>query len=174
MEFWLPEESSGEIVPLDQLEAPAVIDAVNTWRRQKGARAFPSAPDRFIGHRHAFLVRILGEGSDYQYDGVGAELVKGFNEDFSGRLLSSITAGNPKFGIGLRMLYDMVRSSGEPLGYRGWVGRDLKGALFNYHENAILPFGATGRVDRLVVATALVLRAKPSPQLGDGPDRTGA
>lgn len=173
MEFWLPEESSGEIVTLDQLEAPAVVTAVSAWRALRAARAFPLSHEFFIGNPHVFLVRILDAGTDYEYAGVGAELVKGFNEDFSGRRLSSIVATNPKFGIGLRMLYDMVRSSGEPLGYRGWVGRDMKGALFNYHENAILPFGAMERrVDHLVVATALVPRAKPPPPRDI--DRAGA
>lgn len=173
MEFWLPEESSGEIVTLDQLEAPAVAAAVSAWRRMKDGRAFPPSPDVFAGNPHSFLVRILEEGADYEYAGVGAELIKGFNEDFSGRRLSTLVATSPKFGIGLRMLYDMVRSSGEPLGYRGWAGRDMKGAQFSYHENAILPFGATDRqVDHLVVVTALVPRAELSRESGQ--TRAGA
>ncbi|MCP5412215.1 MAG: hypothetical protein H6924_08780 [Alphaproteobacteria bacterium] len=175
MDFWLPEESSGEIVTLDQLEAPPVAAAVRAWRQDSGTRAFPASPDGFIGNPHVFVVRILDQGTDYEYASVGAELIKGFDEDFSGRRLSSIVATNPRFGIGLRMLYDMVRSSGEPLGYRGWVGRDMKGARFNYHENAVLPFGATdARVEHLVVATALVPRnLPPPPRNGDAPGHAG-
>ncbi len=165
VEFWVPEESSGEIIPIDRLESLPVRAGVALWHALCGARHFPAVPARFVGNPHAFVVRVLDQGADYEYAHVGAELVKGFNEDFSGRTVSSLVATNPKFGIGLRMLYDMVRSSGETLGYRGWVGRDLKGALFNYHENAILPFGGDdGRVDHLVVVTALVLRL---PRRGD-------
>ena len=65
----------------------------------------------------------------------------GFGEDFSGQCLSEIEQTNPRFGIGLRMLYEMVRASGEPLCYRGWVGQDMPGAEFVYYESAVLPFG---------------------------------
>jgi hypothetical protein len=87
--------------------------------------------------------------------------VLGFGMDFSGQRLSQIEANAPRFGIGLRMLYEMVRSSGELMCYRGWAGTDMPGAQFLYYESAILPFGEQeDRVDHILVVSVLVLRDK--------------
>ena len=92
----------------------------------------------------------------------------GFGEDFSGQCLSEIEKTNPRFGIGLRMLYEMVRASGEPLCYRGWVGQDMPGAQFIYYESAVLPFGGAAKVDHILVISMLVLRQGLSPGAPDG------
>jgi hypothetical protein len=159
VEFWIPEESSGEIVTLDGLEAAPLQTGIARWRALRGARPFPELSDAVVASvaANAFLVQVVDD--DYQFRSVGAALVPGFDEDFSGLRLSELALRRPRFGIGLRMLYDMVRSSGEPMGYRGWVGKDMPGALFVYHENAILPFGVDeAQVDHLVVVTALIPR----------------
>ncbi|HEY0266797.1 MAG TPA: hypothetical protein VGC16_08600 [Rhizomicrobium sp.] len=156
MEFWIPEQSSGEIVAGERLEAQAVRAGVACWTAEKGARRFPASPDAVLALGHALLIDVLEEGNDYQYRSVDAALHGGFG-DFSGRRLSDIVAALPRFGIGLRMLYDMVRTSGEPLFYRGWVGADLPDAQFVYHESAVLPFGAA-QVDHILVVSALVPR----------------
>jgi len=167
--FWEPAESSGEIVPLDKLEAVPVLSGVAYWRRLCDGRRFPEQSE-ILPHKlgpllgHVILVQVLDEGSDYQYRMVGETLVPGFGENFAGRRLSDIIATAPKFGLGLRMLYDMVRTSGEPLGYRGWVGKDMKGARFVYHENALLPFGADGsEVDHLLIVSVIVPRGLAGP-----------
>jgi len=159
VEFWIPEESSGEIVTLDGLEAAPLQTGIARWQALRGPRHFPELSDAVVAavSTNAFLVEVLD--GDYQFRSVGSALVPGFDEDFSGLRLSELTLRRPRFGIGLRMLYDMVRSSGEPMGYRGWVGKDMPGALFVYHENAILPFGVDeAQVDHLVVVTALIPR----------------
>ena len=165
VEFWIPEESSGEIVAVNQLEAAPVQSAMARWQALKGATRFPPSPDGVLAvvPGNAILVRVMDEGNDYEYRSVGAALVAGFGEDFSGRRLSDIIAVTPRFGIGLRMLYEMVRSSGEPLCYRGWVGADMPGALFVYYESAVLPFGQDEtrdetKVDHILVVSMLVLR----------------
>ena len=162
VEFWLPAESSGEIVPIDRLEAASVLSGIAHWRRLCAGRRFPAKTDilpREFGALLAnmILVKVLNGGEDYEYRIVGDVLVSGFNENFAGRKVSDIIAAAPKFGLGLRMLYEMVRSSGEPLGYRGWVGKDMKGAEFSYHENALLPFGPDpAQVDHLLVVSVIV------------------
>jgi hypothetical protein len=161
VDFWIPEESSGEIVTLGELDAAPLRAGIARWRTLRGARPFPELSDAVVAaiSANAFLVQVVDKGADYQFRSVGAALVSGFDEDFSGLRLSELSLRRPRFGIGLRMLYDMVRSSGEPMGYRGWVGKDMPGALFVYHENAILPFGLDeAQVDHLVVVTALVPR----------------
>jgi hypothetical protein len=164
-EFWTPNESSGEIIAASELEAAAARGAVADWQAARGTRHFPLAPDQVMEpvHANTILVKVIGQGEDYEYCSVGEGLVAGFGEDFSGRRLSEIEATTPRFGLGLRMLYEMVRASGEPLCYRGWAGADMPGAQFVYYESAILPFGRNEtQVDHVLVVSVLVLRDQAS------------
>jgi hypothetical protein len=159
----LPAESRGDLVPVERLDADLVRAGVAMWRSLRHEARFPGRAAMTSCLTQAmrdgsFLVEVLDGGADYRYRDVGRELVKGFNEDFAGRLLSQIIEDAPRFGLGLRMLYEMVRAGGEPLGYRGWVGEDMPGAAFVYHENAILPLGENGVVDHLLIVSVLVLR----------------
>jgi hypothetical protein len=155
MKFWLPQQSTGEIVALDTIEAAPVIDGLARWRRMKGAQRFPRSGDAALEllTPNTILVRALDD--DYEYASVGHALVEGFNVDFSGQRLSAIIAMLPKFGLGLKMLYDMVREGGEPIGYRGWAGKDMSGAQFSYYESVVLPLGRDS-VDHILVYSALV------------------
>jgi len=159
----LPAESRGDLLPVDRLDNELVRAGVAMWRALRRGAHFPARAAMTSCLTQAlregsFLVEVLEGGADYRYRDVGAALVQGFNDDFSGRHLSQIIATAPRFGLGLRMLYEMVRAGGEPLGYRGWVGKDLPGATFVYHENALLPLGEDGAVDHLLVVSSLVLR----------------
>jgi hypothetical protein len=163
--FWIPDESSGEIITMSQLEAAPVREAVERWHASKGTKPYPETPDDVLApvSSNIILIKVLGEGEDYLYLRVGEALVVGFGEDFSGQSLSKIEQTNPRFGIGLRMLYEMVRAGGEPLCYRGWAGLDMPGAQFVYYESAVLPFGRTSRVDHILVISMLVLRSDSRP-----------
>jgi hypothetical protein len=159
----LPAHSQGDLLPVDQLDADLTRAAVAMWRALQRQARFPSRAGMTSCLTRplrdaSLLVEVLEGGADYLYRDVGAGLVKGFNADFSGRRLSGIVETAPRFGLGLRMLYEMVRAGGEPLGYRGWVGEDLPGAAFVHHENVILPLGEDGVVDHLLVVSVLVLR----------------
>ena len=167
----LSAQSRGDLMPADRLDADLVRAGLSMWRALKRDDRFPGRAGMTSCLTQAlregsFLVEVLDGGADYRYRDVGATLVKGFNEDFSGRRLSQIIETAPRFGLGLRMLYEMVRAGGEPLGYRGWVGEDLPMAGFFYHENAILPLGDSGGedgvVDHLLVVSVLVLRNQNS------------
>ena len=72
------------------------------------------------------LVLVLGDGEDYEYRAWEMHWC-GPRRDFAGQRLSEIAVTNP-FRHRTAQLYDMVRASGEPLGYRGWVGQDMPGA----------------------------------------------
>jgi hypothetical protein len=163
MDFWVPDASSGEIVQSSDLVAQAPLEAFACWQEERAGGRFPVQADgvqTLVGD-NTLLVGVIGDGQDYEYRRVGSALVAGFGMDFSGQRLSAIEANTPRFGIGLRMLYEMVRSSAEPLCYRGWAGMDMPGAQFLYYESAILPFGAADRVDHILVVTMLVLRDFP-------------
>src|SRR3569832_1427312 len=159
MDFWIPDSSSGEIVSSTDLVAQAPLDASARWQSERGTARFPRRPDEvleLVGD-NSLLVGVIGDGQDYEYRRVGQALVAGFGMDFSGQRLSEIEANTPRFGIGLRMLYEMVRSSGDVLCYRGWAGLDMPGAQFLYYETAVLPFGQD-LVDNVLVVSVLVLR----------------
>jgi hypothetical protein len=167
MDFWVPDSSSGEIIGSSELEAKAPLDAIACWQRARGGARHPATPDAvqaLVGD-NTLLVAVIGEGQDYEYRRVGSALVAGFGMDFSGQRLSEIEANTPRFGIGLRMLYEMVRSGAEPICYRGWAGMDMPGAQFLYYESAILPFGAADGVDHILVVTMMVLRDTPPKSL---------
>ena len=159
----LAPETRGDILPPDRLDAELVRAGTAMWRALRHGERFPSRA-RMTScltrplREGSLLVEVLDGGADYCYRDVGTALVQGFNQDFSGRRLSQIIESAPRFGLGLRMLYEMVRAGGEPLGYRGWVGEDLPGAGFIHHESAILPLGEENVVDHLLVVSSLVLR----------------
>jgi len=168
VDFWIPQTSSGEITDIARLEAVVVRRADARWKFLKGTRRFPAEPEGLLDQvgSNTILLRVLEDGADYEYLQVGDDLVAGFREDFSGQRLSDIIATTPRFGLGLKMLYEMVRSGGEPLYYRGWVGADMPDAQFVYYESAVLPFGQDeARVDQLVVTSMLVLRDQAYPAM---------
>jgi hypothetical protein len=159
----LPAQSRGDLLTVDRLDGELPRAAAAMWRALRHQARFPTRAGMTSCLTRplrdgSFLVEVLDGGEDYRYRDVGAALAKGFDMDFSGRRLSGIIESLPRFGLGLRMLYEMVRASGEPLGYRGWVGEDLPGAAFLHHESVILPLGEDDMVDHLLVASVLVLR----------------
>jgi hypothetical protein len=159
----LPDESHGDIVPMEALDSDLVRTGISYWRSLSRTARFPQRGSLYscLSPRmlaSSLLVEVLDGGADYEYRQVGSELTRAFDEDFTGKRLSEVILTAPKFGLGLRMLYEMVRASGEPLGYRGWIGRDLPDAAFVYHENAVLPLGEGDMVDQILIVTALVMR----------------
>ena len=155
MNFWLPEQSAGGIVGLETIEAPPVLDGLARWTRAKGAGRWPAFGDDTLQLLTPNTILVKALAGDYEYASVGHALVEGFNVDFTGQRLSAIIAMLPKFGLGLKMLYDMVREGGEPIGYRGWAGQDMSGAQFLYYESAVLPLGRDV-VDHVLVCSAIV------------------
>src|SRR5262249_10160633 len=120
MDFWVPDASSGEIVTASDLVAQVPLDAIAHWQVSRGKNRFPAGAAEILAQvgDNTLLVSVIDDGRDYEYRWVGSALVAGFGMDFSGQRLSEIEANVPRFGIGLRMLYEMVRSSAEPLCYR--------------------------------------------------------
>ena len=68
VEFWIPEESSGEIVAVNQLEAAPVQSAMARWQTLRDTRRFPREPDAVLETvpHNAILVRVMDEGNDGQ------------------------------------------------------------------------------------------------------------
>lgn len=160
----LPPRSRGDLLPIASLGNDMVRTGVAYWRQLGAGRQFPPQASMMSCLSpqlldHAVLVEVIDDGADYEYRRVGPAMTRAFDEDFTGERISGLVAREPRFGLSLRMVYEMVRASGEPVAYRGWVGADLKGAAFVRHESAILPLGEDGVVDHLLQVTALVMRA---------------
>ena len=160
---FLPAESRGDVLALERLDAELVRTGLSYWRSLKAHKPWPGRASMMSClsphmRAHSVLVDVLDRGGDYECRFVGEEIGKGFHTDLTGRRLSTLVERMPKFGLSLRMVYEMVRASGEPLGYRGWVGNDLPGAGFVYHESVILPLGEDDAVDHLLAMTVLLLR----------------
>ena len=135
---FLPAESRGDILPLERLDAELVRTGLSYWRSLKAGQALPERASMISClspqmRAQSMLVEVVERGAEYEHRFVGEEMTKAFHTDFTGKRLSDLVEGFPKFGLSLRMVYEMVRASGEPLGYRGWVGNDLPGADFVYH-----------------------------------------
>src|SRR5690242_10038774 len=98
-DFWIPDNSSGEIVEFERLEATVPRQAVARWKSLTGSARFPPAPDGVLAAvpGNGIVVQVIEGGADYRYCSVGEALVAGFQEDFSGRLLSDIIATTPRF-----------------------------------------------------------------------------
>ncbi len=165
LDFPVPERSFGEVVPPDRLRAALVREAAARWTSQRRGRRFPNDYHTVLLDYPANTILIQVLNDDYAFLSVGAALAAGFDENFADLRLSTLTARQPAFGFGLRVLYGMACNSGEPVFYRGWVGKDLPGARFAYHENAVLPFGAGEAVDHLLVVSVLVGRDGPVPPM---------
>ena len=164
----LPAESSGDLLAVERLDAELVRTGLSYWRSLKAGKPFPERASMMSCltpqmRSQCILLEAQDGGADYECRFVGESVIKGFQADFSGRRLSSLIEALPKFGLSLRMLCEMARASGEPLGYRGWVGNDLPGADFVYHESVLLPLGGevggeAGAVDHLLIVSVLLLR----------------
>ena len=157
-----PEISSVHVLSLDELENDIVRTGVSYWRALRGGRSFPPrsplSPRDMAGVlRNIVLVRIIDGGRDYEFRIVGDAHVQGYGIDFNRMRNSDIERIAPEHGAQMRVLYEHVRNTGQPLAFRGWVGREVKDALFVYHESAFLPLGETGdTVDHILVVSIYV------------------
>jgi len=161
-----PEMSSVHVLSLDELENDIVRAGVNYWRALRSGRSFPPrshlSPRDMAGIlRNIVLVRIIDGGRDYEFRIVGDAHVQGYGIDFNRMRNSDIERIAPQHGTLMRVLYEHVRNTGEPLAFRGWVGREVKDALFVYHESAFLPLGEQAdAVDHILVVSIYVPTAQ--------------
>jgi hypothetical protein len=162
----IPDASSVRVLSLDELENPKVLTGVNYWRALRAGRRFPArselAPRDMAGIlRNIVLLRVLDGGKDYEFRIAGDAHVQSYGVNFAKLRNSDIERIAPEHGAFMRRAYEYVRTSAEPLAVRGWVGQEVKGALFAYHESVFLPLGeAEDSVDHILVVSIYMPRAK--------------
>ena len=160
-----PEVSSVHVLSLDELENALVRTGVSYWRALRAERKYPSrsqlSPRDMSGIlKNIVLLRVVDGGKDYEFRIVGDAHVQGYGIDFNKMRNSDIERIAPEHGAMMRTLYEHVRNTGEPLAFRGWVGREVKDALFVYHESAFLPLGEeVDTVDHILVVSIYVPKA---------------
>lgn len=163
-ELVIPEFSSGRVIPLDHVESLTLRQIADHWNGLRGYRGFPSRTDfkpvnlkRLL--RHITLLRVIDDGTDYQFRVMGDVHVQAYGENFSNTMLSEMAHQHPKFAEGLKIFYEGVRMGRQPVAYRGWIGRDMPETKYSFHEVIYLPLGENdATVDHLVVAGVYVGR----------------
>jgi hypothetical protein len=157
-----PEESIVSQVPYDTVENAITRTAAAYWRALRGTRKLPArgelAPrDMRAILSNVVLLRVVDAGRDYEYRIAGEAFVWAYAAQFRGLFLSEVEAVEPEHGKRMRELYEHVRTTAEPLGLQGWIGRNLPQARFVYHETVLLPFGDDGTtVDHILIASFFV------------------
>jgi hypothetical protein len=156
-----PDSSSIEIVSADALDSGPVSTGVQYWNALKGDRVFPSRNElvpakmsKFL--RNIVLVRVIDDGTDYEYRVVGDAHVQAQGYNFRHMRLKEIEAKRIDFTT--RATYAHVRTTGLPFAVRGWVGRHVPQSRYAYHESAFLPLGENGVVDHLLIVSTYVPR----------------
>lgn len=151
------------IAPADA-ESDAVRHAVQVWRKWCGFSTMPGRmklSPRDLGRflPNISVARVI-PGSDYEFVIIGDKHVQAYGHSYQGRRLSEVVAAAPRFGRQLQASYDFVRTTGQPLGFRGMIGHDVPDARFEWFETVYLPLGssATG-VDHVLNAATYSLAA---------------
>lgn len=157
-----PKESSVYVVQPDDLDSEPVSFAVRHWNALRGARRFPTRDEimpRDIASllRHIVLIRVLDDGADFEYRIVGDAHVQAQGVNFVGTRLTEFEA-EAECDPHTRVTYEFVRSTGEALAIRGWVGRDAPESPFCYYETVFLPLGENETVDHLLVVSCYAPR----------------
>lgn len=153
----VPETSSVYVISPEELEDPLVVQGTEYWNSLRGDRRFPArddlTPRGMAGFlRNVVLVKVIGEGEDYEYRIAGDAHVEAHGAPFKGIRLSQIEAIHPTYGRLTRATYEHVRTTAAPYALRGWVGKDFPKSRFVYYESIFLPLGpGDDDVDHLLV-----------------------
>jgi hypothetical protein len=162
--FDLPDATTLEFFPLDDLQSPVLKGAAEYWLQLRGTRRFPSRdelmPSRFSSAlRHMALVRVIDGGADFEYRIVGETLAGAFSVPLPFRMLGEINTTAPSTAAVIGRVYQRSLQAGEPLGVRGVTGRDSRTATFTHFESLVLPLGAVEtEVDHLLTFMLYELR----------------
>lgn len=107
--------------------------------------------------RHVVLIRVIDDGADFEYRIVGDAHIQAHGTNFAGMRLTQFEA-DPTYDPNTRATYQFVRTTGEPLAVRGWVGRDAPASPYCYYETVFLPLGSGSVVDHLLVVSSYAPR----------------
>ena len=155
------EQRAGQRIAVEDLRAPVVKDVYKHWVDLKGTRSFPAreqitprAMARLL--RNIVLLRVIGEGEDFEYRIAGDAHTQAHTYSFSNLRISQVDAMAPGYGSAVMRAYRGVYKRRAPLALRGWIERHGGGlsAKIIFHESIMLPLGPTDDVvDHLLVGS---------------------
>lgn len=138
--------------PLASLDEPLLCDGLAYWRGLCRGRKFPVRSAVTLSGlapmmRNAILIRVIGEGEDYEYRFVGDAHIGVHGRSVQGARWSEVSAGNGVPARQRKCFYDEVVQTGAPLAVRGYVARRFfdvahpEHRVFFYSRALCLPLG---------------------------------
>jgi hypothetical protein len=139
----LGQATMSEIRP-DEFESPDVRDVYAVWNERRGIHAMPTRAQvlpRPLGRllRNVSLVKVLDGGSDYEFRIIGDAHVEAYGTNAQGTKFSDVAVTFPDFAQVLKWSYDLVRARREPVGFRGFMRREVIDARFDWLETLYMP-----------------------------------
>ncbi len=141
---YIPDNSAFNQIAFDSFTSEVLRSGYHYWLSKCGSRRFPSRDDirpREIATSLRYISLIKVEGDDFIYRIVGDVIVMSYGVPLQNRRLSDLAYDEPGFDIFVIPNLRKVVESGEPLGLRGKVGRDVARVNFTDCENLLLPLG---------------------------------
>jgi hypothetical protein len=143
-------------IVLSEIENPLVQKALGIWENARGARSMPSradmSPRAMSGLlRNTVLVRVLGDGDEFEFRIVGDAIVQAQGASLQGMTMAQIDLVLPGYGSILHKVYTSAYRKRMPYAYRGWYVRDADGRAM-FHESLLMPLGDDGeKADHILV-----------------------
>lgn len=152
------DKAAFEIIPLDKISRPPVLEGLLYWNGLRGERRFPARSE--ISPRpivkllpNTLIVQVLENGTDFKYVLVGDEVVRAYRTVLVQRRVSEIAADMPHAAMFWKTLYRRVFDNGTPIAVRFRSGQDGESNFIDA-ETVLLPLGpAEGPVDHIIAFT---------------------
>ena len=151
-----PKATEIEVVALEAIAQPVLLQGLAYWQSLRGTRAFPAREDIRLRElssvlKHMVFVKVLDGADDFLLKVVGDEVARCYCAPLINRRMSEIAIDLPYSVTRWSALYRKVALSGEPLAVCVRVGGEKPELNFTHSATICLPFGATDDgVDHLV------------------------
>jgi len=134
-------------VGIDEIDSPILRVGLACWQKACLGRRYPARDDirlRDIAEtlHNAVLIRVLGEGADYEFCILGDAVIRAYGVDLQRQKVSDVERSAPSFGKRLRTLFDRIVAMKCPVAVRREAGRDFPEARSQTAEALLLPLGA--------------------------------
>jgi hypothetical protein len=151
-------------IPLPEVDNAILQQGLVYWRALAGDRSFPTrgdiTPRGLVGLlRNTKLLRVIDGGKDYEFRIAGDAFVLAHGVSFQGKYQSEVAALLPSYAAAVKVVYDRVVATAEPLAMRGWIARGVRKAEHIYAEGVYLPLGPDEKtVDHILAFAVYVPR----------------
>lgn len=124
-------------------------EAFTLWTTLRGERRWPARKEMTLRQMagllpYMSLVKVLGDGIDFEHRIVGDAIVQAFNVPIQNRRFSEIAKEAPMLIESSFALFRQVAATGVPIAWRQRVGHNGMHIVFTDAEMVLLPFGDGG------------------------------